>query len=112
MLNLFADLPTDLSEELVDVLAEGRNVRIERIVSTGHVSPPGFWYEQDEAEWVAVLKGEAKLLFDGDTASVHMKPGDHVLIPAGRRHRVEWTSDDEPTLWLAVFFDAEAPATG
>ena len=107
MPNLFADLPANLHDELVEVLAEAPDVRIERIVSTGHASPHGFWYDQRQAEWVVVLKGEAKLLFEGDTASVHMKPGDHILIPAGRRHRVEWTSDDEPTLWLAVFFDAE-----
>lgn len=112
MPNLFADLPADLPDELVEVLAEGRNVRIERIVSTGQASAHGFWYDQRQAEWVVVLKGEAKLLFEGDAHPVHMKPGDHVLIPAGRRHRVEWTSDDEPTLWLAVFFDEEAPAGG
>lgn len=102
MNNLFADLPTVLPEELVTILAENQHVRIERIVSTGHVSPEGFWYDQDEAEWVVVLKGEAKLLFE-DGKSVEMTPGDHVLIPAHRKHRVEWTTPDEPTVWLAVF---------
>jgi cupin 2 domain-containing protein len=109
MPNLFADLPTDLSEELVEVLAEANRVRIERIVSTGHASPPDFWYDQDQAEWIAVLKGEAKLLFDGSTQPIHMKSGDHVLIPAHRKHRVECTSPDEPTVWLAVFLDEETP---
>ena len=103
MANLFTDLPTTLPEELVEVLAENQHVRIERIVSTGHASPEGFWYDQDEAEWVVVLKGEAKLLFE-DGASVEMTPGDHVLIPAHRKHRVEWTMPDEPTVWLAVFY--------
>ena len=54
--NLFADLPASLPEELVEVLAEGRHVRIERIVSTGQASPDGFWYDQDETEWVCVLR--------------------------------------------------------
>jgi len=101
--NLFTDLPTTLPEELVEVLAENQHVRIERIVSTGHASPVGFWYDQDEFEWVVVLKGEAKLLFeDGET--VEMTSGDHVLIPAHWKHRVEWTTPDEPTVWLAVFY--------
>ena len=103
MNNLFADLPTDLPEELVEVLAENKHVRIERIVSTGQASPDGFWYDQEEAEWVIVLKGEAKLLFEGDDEPIHMKPGDFVNIPAHRKHRVEWTTPDEPTVWLAVF---------
>jgi mannose-6-phosphate isomerase-like protein (cupin superfamily) len=61
------------------------------------------WYDQQEAEWVVVLKGEAKLLFQGDAQPIHLKPGDHVTIPAHRRHRVEWTTPNEPTVWLAVF---------
>ena len=104
MNNLFANLPTDLPEELVDVLAENKHVRIERIVSTGHASPDGFWYDQEEAECVVALKGEAKLLFEGDDEPIHMKPGDHINIPAHRKHRVEWTTPDEPTVWLAVFY--------
>jgi cupin 2 domain-containing protein len=103
MKTLFADLPTDLPEELVEVLAENKHVRIERIVSTGHASPGGFWYDQNEAEWVIVLKGEAKLLFDGDDEPFHLRPGDYINIPAHRKHRVEWTTPDEPTVWLAVF---------
>jgi cupin 2 domain-containing protein len=67
-------------------------------------SPEGFWYDQDEAEWVVVLKGEAKLLFEDDHEPITMRPGDHVLIPAHRKHRVEWTTPDEPTVWLAVFY--------
>jgi cupin 2 domain-containing protein len=103
MRNLLQDLPTALAEELVDVLAENQHVRIERIVSTGHRSPEGFWYDQDEHEWVVVLKGEAKLVFD-DGKTVQMRVGDHLLIPARRRHRVDWTTPGEPTVWLAVFY--------
>jgi len=102
--NLLSPLPSNLPKELVETLAENKHVRIERIVSTGHASPEGFWYDQEEAEWVVVLKGEAKLLFEGETQPVHLKPGDHVTIPAHRRHRVEWTKPNEPTVWLAVFY--------
>ena len=102
--NLLSPLPSNLPKELVETLAENKHVRIERIVSTGHASPEGFWYDQEEAEWVVVLKGEAKLLFVGETQPVHLKPGDHVTIPAHRRHRVEWTTPNEPTVWLAVFY--------
>ena len=103
-MSIFADLPSDLPEELIETLAENNHVRIERIVSTGHASPNGFWYDQEEHEWVIVLKGEAKFLFKGDDEPVHMKPGDYINIGAHRTHRVEWTSPDEPTVWLAVFY--------
>ena len=101
--NLFADLPASLPEELTEVLAENEHIRIERIVSTGHVSPTGYWYDQEEREWVIVLKGEAKVVFD-DGKSALMNVGDHILIPAHRKHRVEWTTPDTPTVWLAVFY--------
>jgi cupin 2 domain-containing protein len=100
--NLFANLPSDLPDELIQTLAAAPNFRIERIVSHGHASPPGFWYDQDEAEWVMVVRGAARLRFEDRT--VEMKPGDHLTIPAHQRHRVEWTTPDEPTVWLAVFY--------
>ena len=102
--NLFLDLPTNLPDELVETLAEGSGIRIERIVSCGQRSPTGFWYDQSEHEWVIVLKGEAKLLLADDSVPLHLKPGDHVTIEAHRKHRVEWTTPDQPTVWLAVFF--------
>lgn len=104
--NLFLDLPADLSEEFVEVLAQSEHVRAERVVSNGHNSPAGFWYDQEMHEWVVVLKGEARLRFEGDAEPIHMKPGDHINIPAHRKHRVEWTAPDEPTVWLAVFYRA------
>ena len=102
--NLFADLPHQAKDELVDVLAEASQLRIERIVSTGQSSPPGFWYDQTQHEWVVVLSGEALVRFEDDDTEVHLKPGDHVLIHAHRKHRVQWTAPDQPTVWLAVFF--------
>jgi len=101
-MNLFENVPKELPEELVEVIAEGSNVRIERIVSDGHASPDGFWYDQDQNEWVLLLSGSAALEFEGRT--VDMKAGDHMLIPARRKHRVVSTSDNGKTIWLAVFY--------
>lgn len=103
MNNLLDDLPRNLQDELCTTLLTSSTVHIERIVSTGQASPEGFWYDQDRREWVAVLRGAARLRFEDGT--VEMKPGDFVDIPAHRRHRVDWTTPDEPTVWLAVFFD-------
>ena len=100
--NLFSELPSSLPEELIEKLVDAPEVRIERIVSTGHSSPPGFWYDQAESEWVIVLRGEAVLAFE-DEEQV-LKPGDYVLIPAHRKHRINSTSSTEPTVWLAIFF--------
>jgi cupin 2 domain-containing protein len=104
MNNLFAEIPTTLPDELVQVLLTAGSVRIERIVSLGHASPPGFWYDQDQAEWVIVLQGLAKLRFE-DEEPIEMKPGAFLNIPPHRRHRVDWTTPDEPTIWLAVHYD-------
>ena len=107
--NLFANIPTEIPEELVDVLASNEHVRIERIVSKGQSSPDRFWYDQPESEWVIVLKGEAGLRMEGDSQALHLRPGDHVLIAPHQKHRVDWTAAGEVTIWLAVFF-AESPA--
>jgi cupin 2 domain-containing protein len=101
-LNLFAELPRNLPEEVFTTLLEAGPVRVERIVTHGHASPPGFWYDQARPEWVVLLVGAARLRFeDGE---VELRPGDFVNIPAHRRHRVEWTTPDEPTVWLAVHY--------
>ncbi|WP_460840704.1 cupin domain-containing protein [Noviherbaspirillum agri] len=105
--NLFEDIPALLPAEAVDLLAAGGTTRIERIVSKGHCSPPGFWYDQEEDEWVLLLRGEAGLRFEDGDRLVQLVPGSHVHIAANERHRVEWTSKDEETLWLAVFYAAE-----
>ncbi len=79
------------------------NVRVERIVSRGHSSPPGFWYDQTDNEWVILLSGSARLLFQGERDPISLGPGDYLDIPAHKRHRVEWTDPDQDTVWLAVF---------
>jgi len=101
--NLFADLPTELPAELLQTLVERPGLRIERIVSHGHASPEGFWYDQAENEWVIVLAGAATLRLADPDELLELKPGDFLSLPAHRRHRVEWTTPDEPTIWLAVF---------
>lgn len=100
--NIFAAIPARLPEELVEVLLATDHVLIERIVSAGHSSPPGFWYEQETREWVLLIQGSAQLMFDGDDRPVEMRPGDFIDIPARRRHRVEGTDPSRPTIWLAI----------
>src|SRR6185295_1833767 len=99
--NLFADLPQDLPEELLQTIFRRSNLRIERIVSHGHSSPAGFWYDQKQPEWVLLVKGAARLQFDGEEP-LDLVPGSIIDIPAHKRHRVEWTTPDEPTIWLAI----------
>jgi cupin 2 domain-containing protein len=100
--NLFADLPQQLPEELVTVLLESARVRVERIVSHGHASPAGFWYDQVDHEWVVLLRGAATVRFEDE--AVELKPGDWLNIPAHKKHRVEWSTPSEPTVWIAVHY--------
>ena len=100
--NMFDDLPTDLSEELVLTLREAPGARIERIVSHGHASPDGLWYDQPRHEFAVVLCGAARLRFD--EGEVELTAGSFLDIPAHRRHRVEWTDPDQPTIWLVVHY--------
>lgn len=100
MANLFAELPSNLPDELFTTLLQADDVRIERIISHGHASAPDFWYDQDQHEWVVVLKGSARLRFED--ALIELKAGDFVNIPSHKKHRVEWTTPDEPTVWLGV----------
>ncbi len=99
--NIFHQIPTSLPEEQFETILENDCLRLERIVSKGHVTPENKWYDQEQDEWVIVMKGSAILLFD-DGSRVKMGPGDHIFIPAHRRHRVEWTSPGEETIWLAL----------
>lgn len=98
--NLFDELPQHLPHEIVQTLLQASDVRIERIVSHGHASPPDFWYDQGQAEWVVVLTGAARLQFED--AMVELRLGDFINIPANKKHRVDWTTPDEPTVWLGV----------
>ena len=100
--NLLAGLAARQAEEQVERLVDGPNVRIERIVSTGQTSPPGFWYDQPDDEFVVLISGAARLRFEKDDIALDLRPGDWVEIPAHVRHRVECTQAEPPTVWLAV----------
>jgi len=103
--NLFAHLPAATeNEERFDTLLERPGLKIERIVSTGQRSPPGFWYDQHTAEWVVLLQGQAVLRLEDEPESRTLRVGDFLEIPARARHRVEATSGDEPTVWLAIHY--------
>ena len=102
--NIFENIPSALPEELVDIIFSKDNVKIERIVSRGHSSPDTFWYDQNQDEYVILLKGKAGLLFRDRDDVLVLKPGDYINIPAHVKHRVEWTSSNEETVWLAVYY--------
>jgi cupin 2 domain-containing protein len=98
--HIFDQLPQHLPKEVVQTLIQAADVRIERIISHGHTSPTDIWYDQPQAEWVIVLRGAARLQFED--RMVEMKLGDFINIPAHCRHRVDWTTPDEQTIWLGV----------
>ena len=101
-MNLLKNIPSILPSEITSVLTENENVRIERIVSDGHASPEGFWYDQEQSEWILLISGSAVLTVEDK--KVELNAGDYLLIPAHQRHRIESTSSTEKTIWLAVFF--------
>jgi len=105
--NLFESIPrsTGKNEQFSNLLNRP-GLRIERIVSTGQCSPEGFWYDQPEGEWVVVLQGAATLCFEDSPEPVLLAPGDFIDIAPHRRHRVEWTDPEQPTVWLAVHYEA------
>lgn len=104
--NLFVDLPEHADAELFTTLLNNPHCRIERIVSYGQSSPDGFWYEQPWDEWVLLVDGSAELDVDGQL--ITLAPGDHLLIPAGQKHRVTRTDPGMPTVWLAIHLNTES----
>ncbi|MEH6625992.1 MAG: cupin domain-containing protein [Motiliproteus sp.] len=105
--NIFADIPEQLPEELITRVLDKPGIRIERIVSQGHRSEPGFWYEQDENEWLVLIQGQARLRFADEQQDRQLIAGDTLLIPAAVRHRVAWTSEQPPCIWICLFYPAE-----
>jgi cupin 2 domain-containing protein len=109
--NLFAEIPANgcsENEDIREILARP-GLKIERIVSHGQASAPDFWYDQPWNEWVIVLSGSAGLRFEDESGVRVLSSGDYLCIPAGTRHRVDWTSKTEATVWLAVHFASEEP---
>ena len=107
--SLFSDLPATLAEEQIELWLTGPTVRLERILSFGQTTPEGEWYDQDAAEWVAVLQGGARLVIEGQDAEMELWPGDTLLLPAHCRHRVTWTDPSQVTVWLALHITPQSP---
>lgn len=103
MQNLLTNIPEQLPGELFTTLLENDQLKIERIVSRGHHSPENDWYDQDQHEWVLVIQGAARIGYPEGQSS-ELRSGDYLHIPAHRRHRVEWTSSSEDTIWLAIYY--------
>jgi cupin 2 domain-containing protein len=103
--NLYKEiLDLKVSEkEVFDTLCTHNNLRIERIISKGHITPPGVWLDQEGHEWVILLRGKASIEFEYGLR-VNLKSGDYFFIPAGHKHRVAFTSKKPFCVWLAVHF--------
>lgn len=102
--NIFGQIPAELPEELESLLASGTAFTLKRIVSLGHSSPPDFWYDQAEAEWVILFSGGATIEFAQDRPPANLQAGDYLYIPPHCRHRVSWTDPDIESVWLALYF--------
>lgn len=104
MNNLLKDLPEDSGSEVFETLIHGKGIKLERIVSFGQATPAGDWLSSEQDEWVLVVSGAAKLVFEGKEDLFVLSQGDYLLIPAHTRHRVEWTDTEQPTVWLAFHY--------
>jgi cupin 2 domain-containing protein len=103
--HLLSGIALSPAAEVFEPLVQAAGLRLERIISTGQTTPSGEWLVQDWDEWVLLLAGAARLLIEGDEAPRELRPDDWINIPAGVRHRVEWTSKDPPTVWLALHYN-------
>jgi cupin 2 domain-containing protein len=108
--SLLADLPEDLPEERFETLLETPAFRLERILSRGHATPEGEWYDQDRDEWVLLVQGEARLVVEGQAAEIALNAGDALWLPAHCRHRVSWTPSNRVTVWLALHYSGAVAA--
>ena len=101
-MNIFelTELPEE--QELTDILVQCKNVRIERILSAGQISPEGFWYDQKENEFVFLVQGEATIAYEDKHINLHA--GDTVILHAHEKHRVEYTSIEPPCIWFCIFY--------
>lgn len=102
--NIYADIPAELPEELTEEFFANGNIQIGRIVSRGHKSPPDYWYDQDQDEFVLLVRGEARVFFEDPDENIELTPGDWIIIPAHRRHRLIQTSEESDTIWLCMFY--------
>ena len=108
--SLFRNLPDAADQERLEELCQTKSFRIERIISAGQVSPPGFWFDQPDEEWVLVVQGQAEILLLDPDEAIRLSAGDWLMIEAHRKHRVEVTSREPLTIWLAVHGRSESKA--
>lgn len=101
--NIFTGIQANLGAEFFETILDSQKIKIERIISKGHKSEPGFWYDQDDNEWVIIVTGAADIEFESEGV-IHLTAGAYLNIPAHKRHRVAWTHQDEKTVWLAVHY--------
>ena len=111
----------DLSErkEVVKILTENENVKIEKIISTGQVTG---WQESDKNEFVILVQGNAEIEYyenknlktneniiknqkNTNDMKLQLGKGDTVLIRKGERHRVSYTSKNPCCIWICIFFE-------
>ncbi|MGH8475196.1 MAG: cupin domain-containing protein [Methylococcales bacterium] len=102
--NIYSSIAPENDQEAFETLLQTERLKLERILSEGHATPTGEWFDQAENEWVILLKGAAGLTIEGEPGEIVLKPGDYLLIPARRKHRVERTSATEKTWWLALHY--------
>lgn len=102
--NIFKKIPAALPDELCENILDPGSFKLERIVSRAHATPEGEWYDQEKNEWVILLRGSAALRIEGNDHLTLLAPGDYLLLPAHRKHRVEWTAPDTETIWLALHY--------
>jgi len=102
--NIYSSIPANIPQELFQDILITETFKVKRIVSKGQASPKDFWYDQDQNEWVILLKGSAGLLFEDNDTIIELTPGDYINIPAHLKHRVEWTDPDIETVWLEIMW--------
>lgn len=100
--NIFDKIIVDKDEESFFEIFKNETIKIEKIVSNAQISPENFWYEQEKSEFILLLEGFAILEFED--FETELKKGDCINIKAMQKHRVKFTSLDEPTIWFAVFY--------
>ena len=101
--NLFDVTKENFSNEIFERMIENENFVLEKIISEGHSSPRDFWYDQNKNEFVILISGSAKLQYD-DGQITNLNPGDYLIIPAHKKHRVEWTDPNQKTFWIALHY--------
>jgi cupin 2 domain-containing protein len=100
--NLFNNIPGSIPDEIFETIISTSSIKIERIISKGQKSAPDFWYDQEQSEWILVLQGEARVQFEDKTRC--LASGDYINIAPHQKHRIDWTTSEEETIWLAIFY--------